>query len=102
MPRLVTQSPLDSFCSSDFDINSLIHRLLIIARSTHFVMSSILALSAFHIAYVTGSQEALSLSRYHRNIAAVGLQVAIGSFSKENCDAILAASLVLSWQAADW
>lgn len=65
-------------------------------------MSSILALSALHMAYVTGSQETLNLSYHHRKIASKGLQTSLGAFSKGNCDAILAASLVLSWQAADW
>lgn len=65
-------------------------------------MSAILALSALHMAYVTGSQETLNLSNHHRKIASNGLQAALGAFSKGNCDAILAASLLLSWQATDW
>lgn len=65
-------------------------------------MSSVLALSALHMAYVTGSQETLNLSYHHRKIASKGLQAALGAFSQGNSDAILAASLVLSWQAADW
>jgi hypothetical protein len=77
-------------------------RLLTIAVASDFVMSSILALSALHMAYVTGSQETLNLSYHHRKIASKGLQTSLGAFSKGNCDAILAASLVLSWQAADW
>ncbi|QGA15124.1 hypothetical protein EYB26_002780 [Talaromyces marneffei] len=77
-------------------------RLLAIAVTSDFVMSSILALSALHMAYVTGSQETVNLSHHHRKIASKGLQTALGAFSKGNCDAILAASLALSWQAADW
>ncbi|KAM3478650.1 hypothetical protein MY8738_005837, partial [Beauveria namnaoensis] len=38
----------------------------------------------------------------HRSIALKGLHTAIGTFSRETSDAILAASLVLSWQANDW
>ncbi|EED21382.1 C6 transcription factor RosA-like, putative [Talaromyces stipitatus ATCC 10500] len=77
-------------------------RLLAIAVMSDYVMSSILALSALHMAYVTGSKETLNLSHHHRNIASKGLQDALGAFSREGCDAILAASLVLSWQAVDW
>lgn len=77
-------------------------RLLAIAVTSEFVMSSVLALSALHMAYVTGSQETLNISNHHRKIASKGLQAALGAFSKENCDAVLAASLILSWQASDW
>jgi hypothetical protein len=38
----------------------------------------------------------------HRGIALKGLHEAIGAFSRENSDAVLAASLLLSWQATDW
>lgn len=38
----------------------------------------------------------------HRGNAIKGLQEAIGSFSRENSDAVLAASLLLSWQATEW
>lgn len=38
----------------------------------------------------------------HRGIAFRGLQEAISTFSPENSDSVLAASLVLSWQATDW
>ena len=38
----------------------------------------------------------------YRGTALKGLHKAIGSFSMETSDAVLAASLVLSWQANDW
>ena len=38
----------------------------------------------------------------HRGIALKGLHEAIGAFSRENSDAVLAASLLLSWQATEW
>jgi len=38
----------------------------------------------------------------HRGIALKGLQEAIGAFSPQNSDAVLAASLLLSWQATEW
>jgi hypothetical protein len=70
--------------------------------SSGFVLSSILAFSASHLAYITGSQETENLSFHHRGIAFKGLQNAISTFSKDNCDAILAASILLSWQATEW
>ncbi|KAH8699070.1 hypothetical protein BGW36DRAFT_154833 [Talaromyces proteolyticus] len=76
--------------------------LLAIAVSSDFVMNSVLAFSALHLAYLTGSKETKNLSYHYRGIAFKGLQNAIGTFSKKNCDAILAASLLLSWQATDW
>jgi hypothetical protein len=65
-------------------------------------MSSILALSATHLAWITESQETDNLAYHHRGVALKGLHEAIGTFSRENCDAILAASMLLSWQATEW
>lgn len=62
-------------------------------------MSSILALSSFHLAYVTGDPENKQMAYHHKVTAFRGLQTAITSFSKGNCEAILAASVLLSWQA---
>lgn len=61
-----------------------------------------LAFSAMHVAYLTGCPAVGNMAYEHRGVALSGLQEAIGSFSRENSDAILAASLVLSWQATDW
>jgi len=67
-----------------------------------FVMHAILALSATHIAWLTDCPLVSQLAYEHRGIALKGLQEAIGSFSRENSDAVLAASLLLSWQATEW
>ena len=67
-----------------------------------FVMSSLLALSATHLAWLTNSAETKNLALYHRGVAFSGLQTATGNFSRENSDAILAASILLSWQEPDW
>lgn len=67
-----------------------------------FVMSSILAFSATHLAWMTKSTETKNLAYYHRGVALKGLHGAIGNFSRENSDPILAASILLSWQASDW
>lgn len=65
-------------------------------------MHALLAFSAEHIAFLTSCPLVGNLAYEHRGIALKGLQEAIGAFSPENSDAVLAASLVLSWQATDW
>ena len=67
-----------------------------------FALSSVLAFSATHMAWLTRSPETDNLAYHHRGIALKGLQEAIGNFSEENSDAVLAASILLSWQASDW
>lgn len=73
-----------------------------IALSNDFVMNSILALSAAHLAWMTRNQDTKQLAYHHRGTAIKGLHKAIGSFSTENCEAILAASTLLSWQTTEW
>ncbi|OJJ74188.1 hypothetical protein ASPBRDRAFT_119811 [Aspergillus brasiliensis CBS 101740] len=75
---------------------------LAIAVSNDFVMSAILTMSASHLAWITRNQETKQLAYHHRGVAIQGLHNALGAFSKENCDAILAASIILSWQASEW
>lgn len=65
-------------------------------------MSAILAFSATNLAAETKSVETRNLAYHHRGIALNGLHVAIGNFSNVNSDPILAASILLSWQASDW
>lgn len=65
-------------------------------------MSAVLAFSATHIAWLTSAIETSNLAYFHRGVALKGLQGAIGNFSRDNSDAILAASILLSWQASDW
>ncbi|CAG8096326.1 unnamed protein product [Penicillium olsonii] len=74
---------------------------LAIALGSDFVMSAILGLSAFHLAFLTRDPDTKQLAFRHKVTALQGLQAALGSFSKDNCDAILAASVLLSWQAAE-
>ncbi|EFZ00695.1 Zn(2)-C6 fungal-type DNA-binding domain protein [Metarhizium robertsii ARSEF 23] len=76
--------------------------LLNIGATTPYVMHALLAFSAMHIAFLTDCPLVGSLAFEHRGIALSGLHEAIGTFSRETSDAILAASLVLSWQATDW
>src|SRR5579862_3375756 len=65
-------------------------------------MSSLLALSATHLAWITKCPITNNCAYQHRGIALKGLQEAIGNFSRENSDAVLAASILLSWQAGEW
>lgn len=64
-------------------------------------MSSVLALSAFHMSFLTRDQETKQLAYHHKVTALRGLQNAISSLSKDSCEAILAASILLSWQATE-
>ncbi|KAK4163529.1 hypothetical protein QBC43DRAFT_56623 [Cladorrhinum sp. PSN259] len=71
--------------------------------ATHpYVLHALLAFSAMHIAYLTDCPLVGNMAYEHRGNALKGLQGAIEYFSRETSDAILAASLVLSWQATDW
>jgi hypothetical protein len=65
-------------------------------------MSAVLALSASHLAWETNDAETEHLAYHHRGVALKGLHEAIGSFSRDNSEAILAASMLLSWQATEW
>lgn len=76
--------------------------LLRIGATAPYVMHALLAFSAMHIAFLTDCPLVGSMAFEHRGIALSGLHEAIGTFSRETSDAVLAASLVLSWQATDW
>jgi hypothetical protein len=65
-------------------------------------MHALLALSATHLAWLTDCPLTANMAYEHRGIALKGLHEAIGAFSRQNSDAVLAASLLLSWQATDW
>ncbi|KAN0093591.1 hypothetical protein V8E51_016775 [Hyaloscypha variabilis] len=67
-----------------------------------FVMYSLLALSSSHIAWLTDRPLVKQVTYEHRGKALQGLREAIEVFSKQNSDAVLAASLLLSWQDVDW
>lgn len=80
----------------------VLSRLLRIGATAPYVMHALLAFSAMHIAFLTDCPLVGSMAFEHRGIALSGLHEAIGTFSRETSDAVLAASLVLSWQATDW
>lgn len=72
------------------------------ATSQPFLVHAILAFGSSTLAWEQESMEAKNLAYYHGGIALQGLQSAIGNFTRENADAILAASILLSWQANEW
>jgi hypothetical protein len=65
-------------------------------------MHALLALSSSHIAWLTNRPLVKEMTYEHRGKALHGLREAIKVFSRENSDAVLAASLLLSWQEVDW
>lgn len=70
-----------------FRFNSAIS-FIPIGLSHEFVMRSILAFSASHLAWTRCEQGALRLAYHHRGFALKGLHEAINAFSKSNCDAV--------------
>ncbi|KAF2785709.1 hypothetical protein K505DRAFT_368869 [Melanomma pulvis-pyrius CBS 109.77] len=77
-------------------------KFLSIAASQPFVMHSILAFSASHLAWISQSSETRNLAFHHAGVALKGLHEGIANFTKVNSDAVLASSLLLAWQATDW
>jgi hypothetical protein len=80
---------------------NIMSSFITIALSHDFVMHSLLAWAALHVAWMTGNGSAVIASQECRSSAIRGLQDAVRTFSKENADAVLAASILLAWQAAD-
>lgn len=75
---------------------------LSIAAAYPYVMHALLSFSANNLAWTRSSNEMRNLHIQHGTIALRGLHEAIGNFSHQNADPILAASLLLLWQATDW
>jgi hypothetical protein len=76
-------------------------RFLTIAYNYEFVKHGLMAWAASHIGFTTKSQEAHNVAAHFRYLAIAGLNRAIVRFNEKNSDAVLAASLLLSWQAPD-
>jgi len=77
-------------------------KFLSIAATHPFVMHSILAFSASHLAWISQSSETRTLAVQHASIGLKGLHEGIQNFTKANSDAVLASSLLLAWQANEW
>ncbi|KAF2396449.1 hypothetical protein EJ06DRAFT_240523 [Trichodelitschia bisporula] len=96
-------SELQSSRTSNLSLwTDLMPKFLSIAASHSFVMHAVLAFSANHLAWISQSPETRQIAFHHGGIAMKGLHQALGGFSKANADAVLAASLLLSWQSMDW
>jgi hypothetical protein len=65
-------------------------------------MSAVLASAACHLAWQTKNHETENLAYYHRGVTLKGLHEAISALSRQNSESILAASMLLSWQATEW
>jgi hypothetical protein len=94
---------LEQSCANGLTIwTRLIPEILSLGVDHTFVMEALLAFSASHMANVTDCPlvKAMAFEREAKGIK--GLSLAIQQFNKDNFDAILAASLVLSWQVTDW
>lgn len=81
--------------------------LLLLARffqlATHydFVAHTLAAAAAQRLAVTTKSYEASQDANHYRKLALYGLYRAMGCFSKDNADAVLAASLGCSYIMLD-
>jgi hypothetical protein len=72
-----------------------------IAESFDFLLHAVLAWSASHLGQITGDPEVQQDVYRHRCLALGGLQQAIEAFSADNSDAVLCASIVLTWQSCN-
>ena len=61
-----------------------------------------IVISANRLAYVTKSSAMLEDASFYQSLAVKGLRAALDSFSKENSDAVLAASILLLFQQKTW
>ena len=67
-----------------------------------FVLDSLLGVSAAHLNLVGESAETQQLALHYRSQAMNGLQLAVSNFTKENADAVVACSILLTWFQCDW
>ncbi|KAJ5094888.1 C6 transcription factor rosa-like protein [Penicillium argentinense] len=75
---------------------------LAIALETPFVMSSLLAFSASHMAWITRNTDTSDLMLQYKGFALNGLRRSLHKFSESISEAVLAASILLLWQANEW
>ena len=64
-------------------------------------MDALLAFAAMHMAHLTDCALVGLLGMKYSGRALTGLREAIGELTPQNADALVAASLVLSWQSTD-
>ncbi|OQU99122.1 hypothetical protein CLAIMM_04801 [Cladophialophora immunda] len=73
--------------------------ILKIAVSYDFVRHGVCTLGARHLALLTRSASMVYVEYHHRGVALKGLRQCLETFSEEHIEAVIAASLLLSWQA---
>jgi hypothetical protein len=76
------------------------NRALCIAVDCAFVRNSACGLAATHLALLTQSSSIVHLAYYYKCLALRGLRESLRVLNKDNVDAMLAASYLLSWQAS--
>jgi hypothetical protein len=79
----------------------IVFRIMRLAVSHECVREAAMGLAATHLALVTKAADMDELGYMYRGRAFRSLQSTINNISIDNVDAILAASVVLSWQAPD-
>lgn len=72
------------------------------AGSNTYFVHAFLGFGSLALAWDRSSQDAKSLAYQHGAVALQGLQNSLSTFSQHNADAILATSVLLSWQANDF
>lgn len=66
-------------------------------------MNALLSFSAAHLAWRTKNSDTEHLAYHHSGIALKGLHEALSTnFSDNTSESVLAASILLAWQAKDW
>jgi hypothetical protein len=65
-------------------------------------MHALLSFSASHLAWIQPTPELEGLQIRHGSMALGGLHEMMSDFMPATADAILAASLLMLWQAVDW
>ncbi|PQE23299.1 putative UPC2 Regulatory involved in control of sterol uptake protein [Rutstroemia sp. NJR-2017a BBW] len=88
--------PAISFDKFSLEDRRLIHHFASISNEL------CITLSALHLAWLTSCPITSVIAIRHRCLALNGLRQAVGSFLRENSDAVLAASLLISWQTTGW
>jgi hypothetical protein len=77
-------------------------RFVELSLSSEIVRHSLLALSAAHVGWITRSSELDNVAAWHQTAAYAKLQGAVEGFSRGTADAVLASTILLSWQAPEW
>ncbi|KAF4553511.1 Hypothetical protein D9617_7g032390 [Elsinoe fawcettii] len=81
---------------------STIRRHLAVAPGYPYVLDALKGFSASQLAWITQSPSAREQSLQYSTNALSGLHHAVGQFSKENADSVLATAVLLISQSRDW